>query len=160
MQTQFALGDSDAAPVVTSTRLRWASSLVAVFAMTLGACSDDGRGSGTDDPRLSEWQSKTKGHQVTYTATFSCGICDIGGVWQVTERDGDIRSAEFREDREMRADASPLTLTEALRMARTANGPVVVLSSSSSAIDFTVDPDPSAIDDEFGYSVVDVVIDG
>ncbi|MEO6122069.1 MAG: hypothetical protein ABIR32_00055 [Ilumatobacteraceae bacterium] len=95
---------------------------------------------------------------MSYIAVFSCGVCDIGGKWEVTELDGVITKAKFIGEGEMRPDAKPLTLTEALTEATAATGSVTVLSSSATAIHMRVDPVIDSIDDEFEYDAQMIAI--
>lgn len=110
------------------------------------------------DQRIVDWLSRTHGRTISYTALFSCGICDIGGTWQVTELDGVISQAKFMDDREVSVDAKPFTLTGALTEATTATGRVTVVSSSATSIHVKVDPNVSSVDDEFEYEAQMIAI--
>lgn len=100
------------------------------------------------DPRIVDWLSRIRGHTVSYIAIVSSHTCDICGTWTITELDGVIAHAKFMDQREIRSDARPLTLTAALTEATTTTGRVTVVGSSATAIRVQVNV---GTDGEFGY---------
>ena len=69
-------------------------------------------------------------------------------MWGITDLDGVISHAQFMDERPIRPDAKPPTLTEALTGATTTTGRVEVISSSATGIDVKID---IGADGEFEY---------
>jgi hypothetical protein len=107
------------------------------------------------DPLIDDWASRIAGRTITYRATYSC-FCDAAGTWIITERDGDVLEATYLDDPERADLPTPLTFSDALRFAATANGFARVTASSPTSISMQVDAEKDAIDDEYDYAARDI----
>ena len=127
--------------------------LLAASGLVLVACSDP------DLDRLESWQDKLDGHTVTYTATWG-GMSGPRGPWEITERDGRVLRVEFRGSGDPPAfDNETYLLSAALKDAIEDDPDELDVTETIGALDFNLDPDDSATDDEWGYHATDIIIE-
>ena len=137
----------------TTTRL---VVFLAVAAMSTVACTDDGPSA--NEAQIATWQARMKGHTVSYRINVGC-FCPGIGEWRIVERDGEVIAAEFLGEGEPVGDGPAYTLSEGLRYADDANGPVDFSDVTDTGFGLSVDQEEDAVDDEFGMTVSELVVE-
>lgn len=136
------------------------TSRLAVFltatALLVGACTDDT--TSANEAHIAAWQGRMKGHTVSYRINVGC-FCPGIGEWRIVERDGEVIAAEFLGEGEPVGDGPAYTLSEGLRYADDANGPVDFSDVTDTGFGLSVDQEEDAVDDEFGMTVSELVVE-
>lgn len=125
-----------------------------VVALSTSACV---HGLSRNDTLIAGWQGRLDGHTVSYRIVVGC-FCMGVGEWRVVERDGEVLEAEYLGDGEPDADRPAMTLSEGLEYASDADE-VDFSDVSADGFHLSVDEDEDTMDDEFGFSVSDVVVE-
>jgi len=111
------------------------------------------------DQALALWRGRVGAHVVTYLATIECTRCEAKGTYHITEQQGTVTDAVPVGDTPPLPDPDQWSFTTVLTIAANAKGPVVVFAGSTQGrVTVRVDVDPKRTDDEFTYTVSDIVV--
>lgn len=106
---------------------------------------------------IAEWRTRMSDRTASYRMDLGCECVGMG-EWEVVERDGVVVEAWFLGAGEPGAQRPAILLSQALDLARDADGPVVVSELAPGAIRLTVDSSVDVIDDEFGITIADFIL--
>ncbi len=105
---------------------------------------------------LQRWLDRSTGRLATYTSKISClgGFC---GTYSFTELGAELVEVVPIDGHPGFSDPERWTLTGALRQAAGSNGNFTI-TETDSTLTIAADPELNAIDDEWQYTVTDIVL--
>lgn len=102
---------------------------------------------------IATWADRVAGQTIAYQMDLSC-FCGAAGKWSVVDRDGTVLQAQYLGDGEAGGPVPQLLMTQGLRFAARATGPVLI-SDTATTLKLSADVDVDSIDDEFGFDITD-----